>query len=52
VITRSDAGHRTVLPGEVAPPRSTVFDHGGTPEADAALGAAAWPHVLSAVRGG
>ncbi|GAA4985341.1 hypothetical protein GCM10025734_08760 [Kitasatospora paranensis] len=52
VITRADAGHRTVFPGEVAPPPSALFDHGGTPEADAALGAAAWPQVLAAVRGG
>ncbi|MEV0151320.1 MULTISPECIES: acyl-CoA thioester hydrolase/BAAT C-terminal domain-containing protein [unclassified Nonomuraea] len=51
LVTRADAGHRIVFPGEVAPPPSTRFDHGGTPEADAALGAAAWPHVLAAVRG-
>ncbi|WP_129840939.1 acyl-CoA thioester hydrolase/BAAT C-terminal domain-containing protein [Streptomyces sp. RFCAC02] len=52
VVVRADAGHRTVFPGESAPPPSPRFDHGGTPEADAALGAEAWPHVLSAVRGG
>jgi hypothetical protein len=51
VITRTDAGHRTVFPGEMAPPPSTRFDHGGTPEADATLGAAAWPHVVAAVHG-
>jgi hypothetical protein len=51
VITQTDAGHRTVFPGEMAPPPSTRFDHGGNPEADATLGAAAWPHVLAAVHG-
>lgn len=51
LISHPDAGHRTVFPGEVPPPPSTRFDHGGTPEADAALGAAAWPTVLAAVLG-
>ncbi|MFD9304109.1 hypothetical protein ACFWCB_15900 [Streptomyces sp. NPDC060048] len=51
MITLTDAGHRTVFPGEMAPPPSTRFDHGGTPEADAMLGAAAWPHVLAAAHG-
>ncbi|MER5546035.1 acyl-CoA thioester hydrolase/BAAT C-terminal domain-containing protein [Streptomyces sp. NPDC002589] len=51
LVTRQDAGHRTLFPGEVAPPASVHFDHGGTAEAGAALGAAAWPHVLRAVRG-
>lgn len=51
LISRSDAGHRTVFPGEVAPPPSIRFDHGGTPEADAMLGAAAWPTVLATVLG-
>ncbi|MFC3986771.1 acyl-CoA thioester hydrolase/BAAT C-terminal domain-containing protein [Streptosporangium jomthongense] len=50
LVTRDDAGHRVVFPGEVAPPPSIHFDHGGTSEADAALGAAAWPYVLAAVR--
>jgi dienelactone hydrolase len=52
LITRAEAGHRTVFPGEVAPPPSTRFDHGGDAHADAQLGTAAWPHVLAAVRGG
>lgn len=52
LISQAGAGHRTVFPGEVAPPPSSRFDHGGTPEADAALGAAAWPTVLAAVLGG
>ncbi|MGW6391071.1 hypothetical protein ACWFR1_11310 [Streptomyces sp. NPDC055103] len=52
LITRPDAGHRTVFPDEVAPPPSTRFVHGGGADADARLGRAAWPHVLAAVRGG
>ncbi|MGW7426118.1 acyl-CoA thioester hydrolase/BAAT C-terminal domain-containing protein [Streptomyces sp. NPDC054813] len=51
VITQIDAGHRIVFPNEVAPPPSTRFDHGGTPEAGAALGAVAWPRVMAAIRG-
>ncbi|MER8062754.1 MULTISPECIES: acyl-CoA thioester hydrolase/BAAT C-terminal domain-containing protein [unclassified Streptomyces] len=51
LISRADAGHRTVFPGEVAPPPSVRFDHGGTPEADAMLGTAAWPTVLATVLG-
>ncbi|MGW4696521.1 acyl-CoA thioester hydrolase/BAAT C-terminal domain-containing protein [Kitasatospora cineracea] len=46
------AGHRVVFPGEVPPPPSTVFDHGGTPAAAARLGAAAWPHLLDVLGGG
>ncbi|MFI6316552.1 acyl-CoA thioester hydrolase/BAAT C-terminal domain-containing protein [Nonomuraea sp. NPDC050556] len=49
LVARDDAGHRIVFPGEVAPPPSTQFDHGGTPEAAAKLGAAAWPYVMEAV---
>ncbi|OPC77638.1 hypothetical protein B4N89_42895 [Embleya scabrispora] len=51
LISRPDAGHRTVFPGEVPPPPSTRFDHGGTPEADAELGAAAWPTVRATILG-
>ncbi|RII14233.1 hypothetical protein DSC45_21330 [Streptomyces sp. YIM 130001] len=51
LLTSPDAGHRIVFPGEVPPPPSSRFDHGGTAEADAALGAVAWPEVLAAVRG-
>lgn len=51
VITRIDAGHRIIFPAEVAPPPSTRFDHGGTPEAGAVLGAVAWPRVMAAIRG-
>lgn len=40
------AGHRPYFPGEPAPAPSPRFLYGGTPEADAALGATAWPRVL------
>jgi len=44
LVVHPRAGHRVVLPGErPAPPSHLV--HGGTPEADAALGALVWPHL-------
>lgn len=49
VIARDDAGHRPRFPGESPAPLSSRFRYGGTPEADALLGAAAWPHVLDAL---
>lgn len=51
LVTHAGAGHRPRLPGEGPAAASTRFRHGGSPEADAALGAAAWPHVLDALRG-
>ncbi|MFE3203252.1 acyl-CoA thioester hydrolase/BAAT C-terminal domain-containing protein [Embleya sp. NPDC059237] len=51
LISRPDAGHRTVFPGEAPPPPSPHFDHGGTPDADAKLGAAAWPTVRATILG-
>lgn len=42
VLTDARAGHRTVLPGETPPSGGMAMQRGGTPEADAALGAAAW----------
>ncbi|MEU2433254.1 acyl-CoA thioester hydrolase/BAAT C-terminal domain-containing protein [Streptomyces sp. NPDC007861] len=50
LIARHDAGHRPRLPGESPLPASPRFLYGGTPEADALLGAAAWPHILSLLR--
>ncbi|GAB3590240.1 acyl-CoA thioester hydrolase/BAAT C-terminal domain-containing protein [Angustibacter peucedani] len=47
VVTHPAAGHRVRFPGEPAVPPSELYDHGGTPEADAALGALAWPRVLA-----
>ncbi|MEU7071361.1 acyl-CoA thioester hydrolase/BAAT C-terminal domain-containing protein [Streptomyces narbonensis] len=49
LITRHDAGHRPRLPGEGRATPSPRFRYGGTPEADALLGAAAWPHILEAL---
>ncbi|WP_405783531.1 acyl-CoA thioester hydrolase/BAAT C-terminal domain-containing protein [Streptomyces sp. NBC_00859] len=46
LIGRHDAGHRPRFPGESPAPSSPRFQYGGTPEADALLGADAWPHVL------
>ena len=44
LITHPGAGHRVLLPGEASPPPSHLV-HGGSPEADAALGALVWPHL-------
>ncbi|HEY1176035.1 MAG TPA: acyl-CoA thioester hydrolase/BAAT C-terminal domain-containing protein [Phytomonospora sp.] len=51
LLSRSDAGHRPRLPGEAALPDSPDYLYGGTAEADALLGAAAWPHILAGLRG-
>ncbi|WTU47770.1 hypothetical protein OG953_11215 [Streptomyces sp. NBC_00057] len=51
VISSPDAGHRPRLPGEVPAPASAHFLYGGSPATDAALGAAAWPHILDVLRG-
>jgi acetyl esterase/lipase len=50
LIARHDAGHRQRLPGESPASSSPRFLYGGTPEADALLGATAWPHILSMLR--
>ncbi|MEU2625342.1 acyl-CoA thioester hydrolase/BAAT C-terminal domain-containing protein [Streptomyces sp. NPDC007157] len=52
LIARDDAGHRPRLPGESPASASPRFQYGGTPEADALLGKAAWPHILDALGGG
>ncbi|MGW0842591.1 acyl-CoA thioester hydrolase/BAAT C-terminal domain-containing protein [Streptomyces sp. NPDC002787] len=52
LITHPEAGHRPRLPGESPAPASPRFRYGGTPEADARLGATAWPHILDMLRGG
>ncbi len=46
LVTHPRAGHRLVLPGEAPAPPSTTWDHGGTPEADAELGARLWPELV------
>ncbi|GAA3112185.1 acyl-CoA thioester hydrolase/BAAT C-terminal domain-containing protein [Streptosporangium carneum] len=50
VVSGPDAGHRLRFPGEPAVSMVRPFRYGGSPEADAALGAAAWPHVLETLR--
>lgn len=47
VITHPQAGHRPTFPGEPEPTPSARLAHGGTPEADAALGRATWPRILA-----
>ena len=51
IVSSSDAGHRPRFPGEGPAARSDQFRYGGTAEADAALGAAAWPYVVAALTG-
>jgi dienelactone hydrolase len=51
VVTHADAGHRPRFPGEGPAPVSDRFLYGGSPAADAALGAAAWPYVLDVLHG-
>jgi hypothetical protein len=50
VVTHPGAGHRTTLPGEVPPVSGMRMARGGSPDADAALGAAAWPEIARALR--
>lgn len=52
LVARADAGHRPRFPGERKAPPSDVYDYGGSPEADAALGAEAWPWVVRVLAGG
>ncbi|MCM2415956.1 acyl-CoA thioester hydrolase/BAAT C-terminal domain-containing protein [Streptomyces sp. RKAG290] len=51
VISASDAGHRPRLPGEGPAAPSHRFRYGGTAEADADLGAKAWPHIVGVLAG-
>jgi uncharacterized protein len=46
LITHPDAGHRVLLPGETTP-RSAINAHGGTDDADRALGRAAWDAITA-----
>jgi acetyl esterase/lipase len=45
VIEHPNAGHSPVFPGEIARPSPTEHAWGGTPEADRALGQAAWTEI-------
>lgn len=49
-VARADAGHRPRFPGESPAPDSPRHLYGGTTEADALLGAAAWPQLLDRLR--
>ncbi|MFB6601866.1 acyl-CoA thioester hydrolase/BAAT C-terminal domain-containing protein [Streptomyces noursei] len=51
VISTADAGHRPRLPGEGRAASSHRFRYGGTAEADADLGAQAWPDIVSVLAG-
>ncbi len=46
VVSHPTAGHRARLPGEPAPVAGQQMARGGDPDADAELGALAWPHLL------
>jgi pimeloyl-ACP methyl ester carboxylesterase len=45
IISHPQAGHRMILPGEKAVNGGVTMRRGGTPEADAELGARAWPEI-------
>lgn len=45
VILHEQAGHSPVFPGQPAPQESLHIKRGGTPEADAELGTAAWEAI-------
>jgi len=51
LVTSPDAGHRPRLPGEGPAGHSDRFRYGGTAEADAALGAAAWAPIIDTLGG-
>lgn len=44
-VQHPDAGHRLLLPGESPSTGGVIMARGGTPSADAALGAQAWPEI-------
>ena len=46
-VNHPGAGHRPYFPGEQTPAPSVRYLYGGTVDADAALGAAAWPRALA-----
>lgn len=50
VITHPGAGHRTVVPGEPPVAAGADIARGGTPEADAELGALVWPALVGVLR--
>ena len=50
IVSAPGAGHRLLLPGETPAEGGVRMQRGGTPEADAELGALAWPRILHALR--
>ena len=49
VVTHPAAGHRMVLPGETVAAGGVTMARGGSPSADAELGALAWPQIVHAL---
>ncbi|RNI19886.1 acyl-CoA thioesterase [Flexivirga caeni] len=49
-VTLSEAGHRTVLPGEQVVAAGGTFQRGGTDETNRALGRLAWPSIRRILR--
>jgi len=49
VVTHPAAGHRMVLPSESVAVGGVTMARGGSPSADAALGALAWPQIVHAL---
>jgi dienelactone hydrolase len=47
IVSHPSAGHRPRFPGELPAQPSPSYLYGGSSAADAALGAAAWPHILA-----
>jgi len=52
LVSDSDAGHRTILPGEPAVTGGIRMRRGGTENADRNLGTAAWAQIKSLLRAG
>lgn len=50
VLRGEGAGHRAILPGEEPAMGGAAMRRGGTEEADRALGAAAWPEIVTILR--
>ncbi|HWU29870.1 MAG TPA: alpha/beta fold hydrolase [Microbacterium sp.] len=51
IVTHPGAGHRLLLPGEPPAAGGVRMLRGGTPEADAELGARAWPEIRRLLSG-
>ncbi|WFR67999.1 acyl-CoA thioester hydrolase/BAAT C-terminal domain-containing protein [Curtobacterium flaccumfaciens] len=49
LVSREDAGHRTILPGETIVAGGQTMQRGGSEDADRALGRAAWAAITSTV---